>query len=110
MVVNKGNELIVLPVNLFQQYNCQMFVLKKYLKNVSSMAYILKCFNFCHVKTLRVRNTSQKEAFRSSPSSFKLLCISECLQCLSEMAKAVLLFMSRFSHVSTTKQSIKKGK
>lgn len=95
--------------------------IEKYSSTVSSKALpwlaSWSCFNSWLVSLMSkhcvVRNMRQKEAFSSSPSSFKLLCISECLQCLSvraDAAGAVLQFMSRFSRVSTTKQSIKKGK
>lgn len=95
--------------------------IEKYSSTISSQALSWlaswSCFNFWLVSLMSKHcvagNMSQKEAFSSSPSSFKLLCISECLQCLSvraETAGAVLLFMSSFSRVSTTKQSIKKGK
>lgn len=92
---------------------------EKYSSTISSQALSWlaswSCINFWLVflmsKHCVAGNVSQKEAFSSSPSAFKLLCISKCLQCLSvraETAGAVLLFMSRFCCVSTTKQSIKK--
>lgn len=93
--------------------------MEKYSSTISSQALpwlaSWSCFNFWLVSLMSKHcvagNMSQKEAFSSSSSSFKLLFISECLQCLSvraETAGAVLLFMSRFSRVSTTKRSIKK--
>lgn len=94
--------------------------IEKYSSTVSSQTLpwlaSWSCFNFWLVSLMSkhcvARNMSQKEAFSSSPSSFKLLCISDHLPCLSVRADAAgaVLFMSCFSCVSTTKQSIKKGK
>lgn len=56
-----------------------------------------------------VGNMSQKQAFSSSTSSFKLLCL-RCLSVRAETAGAVLLFMSRFRVVSATKPGKKEKK
>lgn len=44
------------------------------------------------------------------PQGFVYFSVSQCSSERAETAGAALLFMSHFSHVSTTKKSIKKGK
>lgn len=76
---------------------------------------LLSCFNFWLVSVMSKHcisgNMSQKGGLQLITIILQAFVHFQVLQCLSareDTAWAVLLFMSRFSRVSTTKQSIKR--